>query len=66
MLDNSSAKKAGLLPNDVIIAINNKEVKHFQDLQHIVGLTKVGETLNVRIIRDGVTKEVPVRIVKGI
>ena len=29
MLDNSSAKKAGLLPNDVIISINNKEIKHF-------------------------------------
>ena len=66
MLDNSSAKKAGLLPNDVIISINNKEIKHFEDLQRIVGLTKVGETLNVKIIRDGILKEIPVRILKGI
>lgn len=65
MLDDSSAKKAGLQPNDVIIAINSKEIKHFEDLQRIVGLTKVGETLNVTIIRNGVTKEILVRILKG-
>ncbi|HRH99606.1 MAG TPA: trypsin-like peptidase domain-containing protein [Saprospiraceae bacterium] len=66
MEDNSSAKYAGLLPNDVITKINGKSIKNYDDLLKVVGLTKVGETLNVTIVRDGVTKEVPVRIRKGI
>lgn len=64
--DNSSAKYAGLRPKDVIIGINGKPVKNYDDLSKAVGLTKVGETLNVKIIRDGSQKEIPVKIRKGL
>ena len=43
-----------------------KEVKNFDDLQKIVGLTNIGETLTVKVIRDGITKDIPVRIKRGI
>ncbi len=64
--EKGSAKYAGLLPNDVIIAINGKEVSNVEELQKIVGLTKVGETLNTKIIRDGKILEIPVKIKKMI
>ncbi len=64
--DNSSAKYAGLRPKDVIIGINGKPVKNYDDLSKAVGLTKVGETLNVKIIRDGSPREIPVKIRKGL
>ena len=64
--DKGSAKFAGLLPNDVIIEVNNKAVKSVEDLQKVVALSKVGETLYTKIIRDGQTKEIPVKIRKMI
>ncbi len=65
VLDNSSAKYAGLLPQDVIISINSKEIKDYEDLQKAIGLTKIDETLIVRIIRGGLVKDIPVKIRKG-
>ncbi len=62
--DKGSAKFAGLLPNDLIIEINNKPIKTVEDLQKVVALSKIGETLYTRIIRDGQTKEIPVKIKK--
>ena len=62
--DKGSAKYAGLLPNDVITEINNKPIKNYEDLQKVVALSKIGETLNTRIIRNGQAKEIPVKIRK--
>ncbi|MGB5033016.1 MAG: trypsin-like peptidase domain-containing protein, partial [Saprospiraceae bacterium] len=64
--ENSSAKNAGLQEKDAIIGINGKDVKNYDDLQRIVGLTKVGETLNIKIIRNGSVRDIPVKILKGI
>ncbi|MBK9723159.1 MAG: PDZ domain-containing protein [Saprospiraceae bacterium] len=64
--DKGSAKFAGLLPNDIIIEINNKSIKTVEDLQKVVALTKIGETLYTKIIRDGQPKEIPVKIKKMI
>ena len=64
--ENSSAKFAGIQPNDVITGINGKAINNYDELLKVVGLTKVGETLNISIIRDGETKTIPVRIRKGI
>lgn len=64
--EKGSAKFAGLLPNDVIIEINKKPIKTFEDLQKVVALSKIGETLYTKIIRDGQIKEIPVKIRKMI
>ncbi len=64
--EKGSAKFAGLLPNDVIIEINNKPIKTVEDLQKVVALSKIGETLYTKIIRDGQLKEIPVKIKKMI
>lgn len=64
--DQGSAKYAGLLPNDVIFEVNNKSIKSVEDLQKVVALSKVGETLYTKIIRNGQVKEIPVKIRKMI
>ena len=64
--ENSSSKNAGLQEKDASIGINGKDVKNYDDLQRIVGLTKVGETLNIKIIRNGSVRDIPVKILKGI
>ncbi|MBK8954362.1 MAG: trypsin-like peptidase domain-containing protein [Saprospiraceae bacterium] len=64
--DKGSAKYAGLLPNDVIIEVNNKSIKTVEELQKVVALSKVGETLYTKVIRNGQIKEIPVKIRKMI
>ncbi|MFN8279933.1 MAG: trypsin-like peptidase domain-containing protein [Saprospiraceae bacterium] len=64
--DNSSAKYAGILPQDVIIGVNGKDVNNYDDLQKAIGLTKVDETIKVKIIRNGIEKDIPVKIRKGL
>lgn len=66
MDEKGSAKYAGLLPNDVIIEINNKPINTVDDLQKVVALSKVGETLYTKIIREGKIKEIPVKIKRNI
>ncbi|MEP7196909.1 MAG: trypsin-like peptidase domain-containing protein [Saprospiraceae bacterium] len=64
--NNSSANYAGLIPQDVIIAIDGKEINNYEDLQRIIGLTKVDETLKVKIIRSGNVKDISVKIRRGL
>ncbi|MDX1414753.1 MAG: trypsin-like peptidase domain-containing protein [Candidatus Promineifilaceae bacterium] len=49
------------LGGDVIIGINDQEVREFDDLLgYIVGKTHVGDTVNLLILRDGQELSVPV------
>ncbi|MBK7231108.1 MAG: trypsin-like peptidase domain-containing protein [Saprospiraceae bacterium] len=64
--DNSSAKYAGLRPKDVIVGINGKSVKNYDDLIKEIGLIKVGETIQVKILRDGSQKDFSVKMRKGL
>ncbi|WP_255448350.1 RIP metalloprotease RseP [Telmatospirillum sp. J64-1] len=54
----SAAAEAGLLPGDRILAVNRSEVGSFQEIQQIVRL-RLGETLTLRIDRDGQIIEIP-------
>ena len=56
VLEGSAAQYAGLLPNDVIVKIDNRNVKSSPELQEIVGSAKVGDTLNLTINRNGKSK----------
>ncbi len=48
-----AAEKGGIKPGDVIVALNDKEIVYFKDLQHTVGRTRPGKMLKVRLFRDG-------------
>lgn len=64
LVDGGAAQYAGVLPNDVIIAVNGEKVKGTDELANRVRESKVGETLNLKIIRDGREKMIPVRLKK--
>lgn len=65
VLEGSAAQYAGLLPNDVITKIDNREVKSSPELQEIVGSAKVGDTLNLTVYRNGVSQDFTVRLKNG-
>jgi Do/DeqQ family serine protease len=62
LVSGGSAQYAGVLPNDVILKINGRTVKNFPDLQEMIGRAKVGETINLTLLRKDKTKELPVRL----
>jgi serine protease Do len=47
------SEKAGLKPDDIILAINGKPVKDGDDLMARVSDTPVGETIDLNVDRDG-------------
>ena len=63
--DGGSAQYAGLLAGDVIIAIDNKEVKSSPELQEIIGRAKVGDTIQLKINRSGEIKSINVYMRAG-
>jgi serine protease Do len=51
--EGESADNAGLLPGDVIIEFNNKEIKFSSDLPHVVGQLEPNSNASAQVIRDG-------------
>jgi serine protease Do len=62
VVDGGSAQYAGLLPNDVIVKINDNPVSSTNDIRSIVAGSKVGETLKVTVFRNGKSKLIPVAL----
>ncbi len=50
--DESAAAKAGIKPGDVITNINGQNIKSNAELRNAVGLSRIGEKLDVALIRD--------------
>ncbi len=57
-----SAEFAGLLPDDVIVKVDDKSIRNAPELQEVVGSAKVGETIMVKVNRKGETLTIPVRL----
>ncbi|MBC7776512.1 MAG: trypsin-like peptidase domain-containing protein [Phycisphaerae bacterium] len=57
-----SAAQAGVLENDVVTKANGKIVTTTSELMELIGRSKVGETLTLNVIREGNTREIPVRL----
>src|SRR5271166_223585 len=58
--DKGPAKPAGLMPGDVIVKFDGKDIKESRDLQRLVPSTPVGRSVDVVVVREGkeVTKTV--------
>ncbi len=50
--EGSAAEKAGIKPGDVITHINGQVIKSNSELRNAIGLARVGDKLDVTIIRD--------------
>ena len=61
--EGESADSAGLVPGDVIIEFNSKEIKFSSDLPHVVGQIKPDSRAKAKVIRDG--KEITLDFVLG-
>ncbi|WP_254773390.1 DegQ family serine endoprotease [Nitrosospira sp. Nsp13] len=60
----SPAEKGGLKPRDVVTAINGRAVRSAVDLRNKVGMRPIGETIDLRLIRDGKPLTVKIKIDK--
>ena len=54
----SAAERAGIVPNDVIVSINDKHIRDSGSLKNAVGLLRPGDKVQVGLIRDGHTRTV--------
>ncbi len=49
----SAAEKAGLRPKDVVIAVGERPIRASGELRNRVGLTPIGEEVDMTVLRDG-------------
>ncbi|MDH3713656.1 MAG: DegQ family serine endoprotease [Gammaproteobacteria bacterium] len=62
VLPDSPAEQAGLRVGDVIVAYNGATVNSSTELPPLVGVTRVGETARVEVIREGQARTIKVFI----
>jgi serine protease Do len=62
VMEKSPAEAAGIQVGDIITEFNGREIVSSASLPPMVGMTKIGETAKVKLLRQGETKEVPLKI----
>jgi serine protease Do/serine protease DegQ len=58
----SPAYKAGLKVGDVIVGANGKPIRSPRDMHNLVGLQRLGQTIELMLFRQGAEMELPVLI----
>ena len=54
----SAAEKAGIKPEDVVIAIDGQTIKTMDELNKIKNTHKIGDKVTLKVVRDGKEKEI--------
>jgi serine protease Do len=62
VLDESPAARAGIKVGDVILEFNDETVHYSSDLPPLVGRVRAGSDARLKVLRDGKTRSVRVRI----
>jgi serine protease Do len=62
--DESNAAKAGIEVDDVILTVDDKDIKGTDDVTRIVRDNNEKSTFNFKVLRDGKTKNIEVKIPK--
>jgi len=58
------ADKAGINPKDIILEVNGKPVENSRELTRVIAGINVGETANLKVLREGREKNFHVEIAK--
>lgn len=58
VVEGSPADKAGVRAGDVITAINGAPVKSNTELRNAIGLLRIGDTVDIGVVRDGKPRKV--------
>ncbi len=66
VIKGSGAQFAGVLPGDIVVEANKRSVNKFDDLYHIVEYAKVGDKINLGVMRKNKLIELEVYLKKGI
>lgn len=53
VISDSAAEKAGILAGDVIMEVNGHKIKNSSDMRNRVGLLRIGDELDMTLIREG-------------
>jgi Do/DeqQ family serine protease len=53
VIENSAAEKAGLKSGDVVVSINSEKVLSASGMRNIVGLLRVGDAMQINVVREG-------------
>jgi len=62
ILPKSPAEQAGLQIGDIITAFNGQEINASAELPPLVGMTKIGDTATVKVLRQGSPKDIQLKI----
>ena len=62
----SAAQFAGIIPGDVITRINDIKIDRFEDIVEVMKYNKAGDTVKIKIQRNGKNKTIDVRLRKGL
>ncbi|MGH7531495.1 MAG: PDZ domain-containing protein, partial [Gemmatimonadales bacterium] len=64
--EKSPARRAGIQPGDIIVAVDSEAIESVSQLQQRVGFRKPGETIQVTVVReDGARRTIPVRLAEA-
>jgi Do/DeqQ family serine protease len=58
VIEGSAADKAGIRTGDVITSVNGQPVKSHAELRNAIGLLRVGDKVDVGLVRDGKARRV--------
>ena len=62
VLPDSPADKAGLKAEDIILEVNGKDIRNFNQLRNEIGLMRVGEKVKLTVLRGGKRKTLTAKI----
>ena len=62
VLEQGAAKEAGLLPNDIIVKMDNIKIANFSDLQGFLGSKRPGDVVTVSVLRDEESKNIKLKL----
>jgi len=60
----SPAKRSGVLPGDVIVKINQNDIKSYDDIENVMSLSNVGDKIDITVNRGGKELKIPTQLYK--